>query len=217
MKKFFMMVIAAALTAPAIADESKIKRWKTFDSMGCMMLRECTEDVIQVKTWMTLGEQYEKYKDELTDILTSLNQIGVNVYIGDNKYFAFATRGLYYVKGNDMFLNEKYIIDPRMTLKVLRHEGWHVAQDCMAGTIDNTFTAVILQDGKVPDWIVNGAEKTYPASSAPYESEAMYAAFSDTMTRDALKVCAGPKKMWEVYKPTPLTKKWLMEQGYISK
>jgi len=87
----------------------------------------------------------------------------------------------------------------------------------MAGTIDNTFTGVILQDGVVPDWIANGAEKTYPQRAVPYEAEAMYAAFSDSMTRDALKVCAGPKKMWEVYKPTPLTKKWLLEQGYIAK
>ena len=48
-----------------------------------------------------------------------------------------------------MFFNEKYLSTPNVLLKVLRHEGWHTAQDCMAGTIDNTFTAVILQDGKV--------------------------------------------------------------------
>ena len=209
--------MAATLAAPAIADESEVKSWRSFDSMGCMMLRECTKDVRQVKSWRSFGDQYETFQEEISDILTSLSQIGVNVYIGDEKYFAFLTRGLYSVKGNDMFLNERYLSQPNVMLKVLRHEGWHIAQDCMAGTIDNTFTGVILQDGVVPDWIANGAEKTYPDRAVPYEAEAMYAAFSDTMTRDALKVCAGPKKMWEVYKPTPLTKKWLLEQGYIAK
>ena len=212
-----MMLMAAALTTPALADESKVKSWNSYDSMGCMMLRECTKDVRQAKTWMSFGEQHEVNKDEITDILTSLNQIGVNVYIGDNKYFYSLTRGLYYVKGNDMFFNEKYISSPTMLIKVLRHEGWHTAQDCMAGTLDNTFTAIILNPEKIPDWIKDGAKRTYPPSASPYEAEAMFAAFSDTMTRDALKVCAGPKRMWEVYKPTPLTKKWLMEQGFISK
>ena len=212
-----MMLMAATLAAPAIADESKVKSWRSFDSMGCMMLRECTKDVRQVKTWRSFGDSYEPYQEEITDILESLSRIGVNVYIGDNKYFAFNTRGLYSVKGNDMFLNARYLDNTTMMLKVLRHEGWHIAQDCMAGTIDNTFTAVIHQDGVVPDWIANGAEKTYRKEVVPYEAEAMYAAFSDTLTRDALEVCAGPKKMWEVYKPTPLTKKWLLEQGYIAK
>ena len=209
--------MAAALTTPALADESKVKSWNSYDSMGCMMLRECTKDVRQVKTWRSLGDEYEAFEEEISDILKSLSEIGVNVYIGDDKYFAFNTRGLYSVKGNDMFLNERYLSNPTMMVKVLRHEGWHIAQDCMAGTIDNTFTGVILQDGVVPDWIANGAEKTYPQRAVPYEAEAMYAAFSDSMTRDALKVCAGPKKMWEVYKPTPLTKKWLLEQGFIAK
>ena len=65
-----------------------------------------------------------------------------------------------------------------MMTKVVRHEAWHATQDCMAGTIDNTFTAVILQDGVVPDWIKDGAERTYPAHAAPYEAEAMWAAFN---------------------------------------
>ncbi len=219
MKRFITMLVAAALLAPASlnAKESKVKRWYSFDSMGCMMLRECTEDVRQVKTWRSLGDEYEKFEEEVTDILTSFRRIGINLYVGHPKYFASLTRGLYYVKGNDMFLNERYLSDPTMMIKVLRHEGWHAAQDCMAGTIDNTFTAVILQDGVVPDWIHRGAKRTYPAAAVPYEAEAMYAAFSDTMTRDALKACAGPKKMWKVYEPTPLTKKWLLEQGWMTK
>jgi len=36
------------------------------------------------------------------------------------------------------------------------------------------------------------------------------------MTAKALTACANGK-MWEVYKPTPLTEKWLREEGYLTK
>ena len=32
----------------------------------------------------------------------------------------------------------------------MRHEGWHAAQDCMAGTIDNSFIAIIKPQEEVP-------------------------------------------------------------------
>ena len=34
------------------------------------------------------------------------------------------------------------------------------------------------------------------------------------MTKQALEACANGK-MWEVYEPTPLTRKWLEENEYI--
>ena len=71
-----MMLMAATLAAPAIADESKVKSWRSFDSMGCMMLRECTKDVRQVKTWQSLGDEYEPFEEEISDILTSISRIG---------------------------------------------------------------------------------------------------------------------------------------------
>ena len=36
------------------------------------------------------------------------------------------------------------------------------------------------------------------------------------MTMKALDACASGK-MWEVYEPTPLTRKFLVEEGFISK
>ena len=35
-------------------------------------------------------------------------------------------------------------------MAVMRHEGWHAAQDCMAGTIDNSFIAIIKPQEEVP-------------------------------------------------------------------
>ncbi|MEK9699093.1 MAG: hypothetical protein VW270_25170 [Candidatus Poseidoniales archaeon] len=217
MKKFLASLFAAAAFASPVLAEDKVKTWRSFDSLGCMMLRECKEDVVELTTWSELGPEYGIAAEELDAIIAALKKVGATIYLADERYFAFRMRGVYDVRFNNIFLNKFYLDQPTKMIQVIRHEGWHIAQDCMAGTIDNTFTAVIHQDGVVPDWIANGAEKTYRKEVVPYEAEAMYAAFSDTLTRDALEVCAGPKKMWEVYKPTPLTKKWLLEQGYIAK
>ena len=197
--------------------EPKIERWKTHHSMGCMMLRECKNGVEEITKWEDLGPQFEPFAEELTKLITAANKSDIKIFLADDKYFVMMTRGLYSVNNNNFFLNRKYIDNPRMMTKVIRHEGWHAVQDCMAGTLDNTFTAVVLQDGVVPDWVKKGAEKTYPKSVAPFEAEAMYAAFDDKMTIKGLEACAGEKPMWKVYEPTPLTYKWLKEQGFITK
>jgi len=198
----------------ASATEPVIKRWKTFDSMGCMMLGDCTDGVQEIKSWEDLGSHYKPFSAELTQLISAANNAGIKIYLAEDKYFVMMTRGLYSTTNNNFFLNKKYINDPLMMTKVVRHEGWHAVQDCMAGTIDNTFTAVVLQDGVVPDWIKRGAEATYPAHAVPFEAEAMYAAFDDKMTIEGLKACASDTPMWSVYKPTPLTKKWLIKEGY---
>ena len=59
-------------------------------------------------------------------------------------------RGLYYTDVNKMFLNEFHMYSVDTFLNVLRHEGWHAAQDCMAGTIDNSFIAVIHNENVIP-------------------------------------------------------------------
>ena len=39
---------------------------------------------------------------------------------------------------------------------------------------------------------------------------------SNYETAEALEVCADPlKNMWDEYPPTPLTKEWLLKNGYI--
>ena len=106
------------------------------------------------------------------------------------------------MKGNDVFLNERYLSNPTMMV-VLDMKDGTLFKIVWLATIDNTFTAVVLQDGVVPDWIANGAERTYPEHAVPYEAEAMYAAFSDTMTRDGLKACAGSKRCGSLRTHTP--------------
>ena len=54
-------------------------------------------------------------------------------------------------------------------------------------------------------------------SVALFEAEAMAAMYSDTTTKDGLAACASDTPMWEVYPPTPLTTKWLVREGFITK
>ena len=215
MKKFLASVFAAAALASPVFAEEKVKSWRSFDSVGCMMLKECTEGVRKISTWSDLGPEYEIAAGEIDEIVQALDKVGASVYLADEKYFAFRMRGVYDVRGNSMFLNEFYIDQPTKMIQVIRHEGWHAAQDCMAGTLDNTFTALIHPEEAVPDWIRRGAERTYPKKVLPFEAEAMWAMYVEDKTVEALKVCGGPKKMWEHYTPTPLTGEWLKKEGFM--
>ena len=217
MKKFLASLFAAAAFASPVLAEDKVKTWRSFDSLGCMMLRECKEDVVELTTWSELGPEYGIAAEELDAIIAALKKVGATIYLADERYFAFRMRGVYDVRFNNIFLNKFYLDQPTRMIQVIRHEGWHTAQDCMAGTLENTFTALIFPEEDVPDWIRRGAERTYPKNVLPFEAEAMWAMYIEDKTKEALEVCAGPKKMWEYYSPTPLTEEWLEQEGFIKK
>ena len=103
-------------------------------------------------------------------------------------------------------------------MAVMRHEGWHAAQDCMAGTIDNSFIAIIHDQEKVPGMyqaIVKSAYMAQP-KAIPWEKEAYWAGHTEGMTAKALESCAAGT-MWTDYEPTPMTREWLVENGFLSK
>ena len=222
MKKFVLgMMAAASMSVPVLADDSKItKGYNSMDSMGCMLVRECTDGVKQVFSLLDISseypntESYTPYADEFNRMLTSLSQVGVKVFLADSKYFPALHRGVYHTVGNNFFLNRKYMGYPGTLMQVMRHEGWHAAQDCMAGSIKNSLIAIIKPEEEVPViWRVM-AERTYPERAVPWEAEAGWAGRTEGMTEKALAACATGK-MWEVYEPTPLTRKYLVEEGYI--
>lgn len=211
------LAIFANMTFLPVKADPVIEEWKTLNSMGCMMLEECTDEVKQIKSWRDLGPEYGKFSQELDSIFASMNKLGIKFFLADDKYFLGLTRGLYSVNSNNIFANKKYITNTRIMLQIIRHEGWHAVQDCMAGTIENTYTAIVYPTSTIPDWIVRGANRTYMKSVAIFEAEAMAAMYSDTTTKDGLAVCASDTPMWEVYPPTPLTTKWLVREGFITK
>jgi len=220
MKKFLLAMILAA--SPAFAGEEKLtKGFYTMDAMGCMLLRECTKDVQQVFNITDIANahpdsDYGIIVDEFHDMLASLNRVGVKVFLADEKYFPVGHRGVYHTVGNNFFLNKTYMRRPGVLMSVMRHEGWHVAQDCMAGTIENSLIAIIKPEEEVPMIWREMVERTYPKHAQPWEAEATWAGKTEGMTQKALQSCAKGT-MWTDYEPTPLTRKYLVEEGYLSK
>ena len=215
------MLAAASLSVPVLADDSKItKGYNTMDSMGCMLLRECTDGVKQVFSLLDVSSEYPNtddfypVSDEFNRMLVALGQVGVNVFLADGKYFPIGHRGVYHTVSNNFFLNRTYVHRPHVLMSVMRHEGWHAAQDCMAGTIENSLIAIIKPEDEVPMiWRVM-AERTYPKHAVPWEAEATWAGKTEGMTQEALESCAKGT-MWTDYEPTPLTRKYLIDEGYI--
>ena len=226
MKKIIMSAVAAvAVALPALSapnHDSKItKGFKTMDAMGCMLLRECTDGVNKIESIATIADEYpdtdySAVADEFHAMLLALEQVGVGVFLADSKYFPVGHRGVYHTVGNNFFLNKNHMGKTNYLMQVMRHEGWHAAQDCMAGTIENSLIAIIKPEEEVPMvWRVM-AERTYPEHAVPWEAEAGWAGRTENMTMNALQACAAGE-MWKVYEPTPLTRKYLVEEGYITK
>ena len=220
-----MALMAACLAVPAaIADPLKDEDYFTMHSMGCMLLQECTDDVREVFSLLDVSSQYDNTEaftpvaNEFNNMLVSLNQVGVNVYLADEKYFPVGHRGVYHTVSNNFFLNKAFMGRPGTLMSVMRHEGWHAAQDCMAGTIDNSLIAIIMPEDDVPMLWQEMVKRTYmlQPGAIPWEKEAMWAGKTEGMTMAALSACATGE-MWNVYPPTPLTREYLVKEGYISK
>ena len=220
-KTILAMLAAVSLSTPALADSKITKGYNTMDAMGCMLLRECTDGVKEINGIVDISSEYYNWTDfaSITDefdrMLSALNKVGVKVFLAPEKYFPPQHRGVYHTVGNNFFLNKEWMDSPRILMSVMRHEGWHAAQDCMAGTIDNSLIAIILPEDDVPMIYQVMVERTYDDKSAwPWEKEASWAGRTEGMTMKALEACAAGS-MWEVYEPTPLTRKYLVKEGFI--
>ena len=205
------------------ANEDKItKGFYTMDAMGCMLLRECTDGVKQVHTMLDVSTEYDDPErftgvaHEFNMMVDALKAVGSNVYLADQKYFPIGHRGVYHTVSNNMYLNKAYMHRPSALMSVVRHEGWHAAQDCMAGTIKNNMIAIIHNEEDVPMIWQELAKRTYRdmPHAIPWEKEASWAGKTENMTMKALQSCARGT-MWTDYEPTPLTGEWLRENGYI--
>ena len=222
MQKWILSLLL--LASPVMADPINEDDYYTNHSMGCMILRECTDDVKEITTLLDISSKYpnsDSYypvSDEFNRMLTSLNRVGVKVFLADEKYFPVGHRGVYHTVSNNFFLNKTFMNRPGTLMSVMRHEGWHAAQDCMAGTIDNSLIAIILPEDTVPPMYQEIVKRTYmlQPGAIPWEKEAYWAGKTEGMTEKALSACAAGN-MWNVYKPTPLTREYLVKEGYISK
>ena len=208
------------LSGTSVLANEKIKGFKTYDSMGCMLLRECTDGVYEIKSSSDLRAYYpdtdfSRISVEFDRIVKSLNKVGVGVFLADEKWFPVGHRGVYHTVSNSFFLNRAHMHRPHVLMSVTRHEGWHAAQDCMAGSIENCMIAIIKPEEEVPMIWQELVKRTYPPHAQPWEKEATWAGKTEGMTQDALEACAAGS-MWEVYKPTPLTLEWLRENNFVN-
>ena len=222
MKKLLSLVSALVLGATPVLAEPEIKQWNSAHSMGCMLLRECTEGVEPITDLEVLKSRFPDSNfdivgPEFLALKDEMSRIGIGVYLADEKYFVRGTRGIYHTVGNNFFLNTKYMWDPKTLLSVTRHEGWHAVQDCMAGSIDNNSIAVVWHDGVVPQGYQVRANVAYAMMPAaiPWEAEAIWAGDTAYQTVNALKACKNPNgDIWQVYSPTPMTGEWLIDNGF---
>ena len=209
------------MTVPVEAKPSK--GYYTMDAMGCMLLRECTDGVDKVESVASIASEYpdsnfDPIANEFNRMLTSLSRVGVNVFLADEKYFPVGHRGVYHTVSNNFFLNKTFMKRPHVLMSVMRHEGWHAAQDCMAGTIDNSLIAIIKPEDEVPMIWQDIATETYKnmPHAIPWEKEATWAGKTEGMTMEALESCAKGT-MFTDYEPTPMTREWLIENNYLTK
>ena len=207
-------------TSPSLANPLKESEYFTNHSMGCMLLQECTDGVKEVTNLLDVSSQYPNTDAfypvtvEFNSMLSSLNTIGVKVFLAPEKYFPVGHRGVYHTVSNNFYLNDAFMHRPNVLMSVMRHEGWHAAQDCMAGTIKNSMIAIIHNEDEVPMLWQEMVERTYPPSAQPWEKEATWAGKTEGMTQKALASCARGT-MWTDYEPTPMTREWLKQNGYI--
>ena len=76
------------------AGEDKItKGYNSMDAMGCMLVRECTNDVNEVYSLLDVSSQYENperytpHAHEFNSMLLAMHQVGIKVYLADERYF----------------------------------------------------------------------------------------------------------------------------------
>lgn len=221
MRKLFVSLLSLSLIGAPVLADPEIEQWKTPHAMGCMLLRECVEDTYRIHSVANLKQhithpKYDDVREEADAILSELDKMGVEVYLASDKYFTRGVAGSYHTQMNNFYLNDSYVDDPIQLITTLRHEGWHAAQDAMAGTINNTFLAVIEDDTKIPNLYVMMTEIAYPESARPWEQEAKWAGDTKNMTLNVLRAINNSNgRPWEVLEPTPLTRLWLEDNGYL--
>ena len=112
---------AHGLTVPVNAGEDKItKGYNSMDAMGCMLLRECKEDVKEVYSLLDISSEYPNTEEftpvaqEFNRMLMTMNQIGIKVFLADQRYFPIMHRGVYHTVSNNVYLNRRYMNEPHI-------------------------------------------------------------------------------------------------------
>ena len=96
----------------------------SMESLGCLLLQECTEGVVQITSKKDLEEYYGtsyNFGKEFDEMLQSLTKIGSNVYIVPEEYFPAGHRGVYHTVSNHFYLNDAFMHRSHTLMSVMRH------------------------------------------------------------------------------------------------
>ena len=190
------MIIASTMILSPINAESfnNIMRSQSY-SIDCMASEKCIDGVKQIKSISDISNSfpnvdYSMITAEVNVMLDILKRIKVKVFLADQKYFPVRYRGIYSTKRNNFYINKRYANNPRSILFTMRHEGWHVAQDCKAG-INNKRLEIILNEKYIPQIYRDYVEKVYTGEPdhIPFEKGAFWASVTKDVTQWALDAC----------------------------
>jgi len=203
------LLLLLALSIPcATADETSYTR----TAFECMKQKKCTVGVNKLTP--------DSYDGEARDIIKNLDRIGVSVHIAAPRYFIDEYRGVYFPDKNSIYINKRYINRSEKFLsfiQILRHEGWPVAQDCMAGSLYNSDMQAILSHESIPEHITEEtfARYGFDPTVVRIEREAVMAMYEPNMTTKALEACNSDTPIWETYFPPKKTWKYLYWNGHL--
>ena len=214
------LTLVTPLSANTIAKKQPTVAPYSLAAMGCMVLLECTEGIEKLtsESETLKAKQLDPFREEVKRILVALEKVKVDVYIAQPRYFTPRTVGIYKPNLNRLYINESLLQDPREFLGTLRHEGWHVVQDCMGGGLQTSFMAQVHQDSEIPSWIMKSTRLAYESMgmsrAIPWEADANWAEEQSNQTAKHIEMCAkGP--LWDQIRPTPMTMEWLVGCGWM--
>jgi hypothetical protein len=222
MRKFLIFTcIGMSFVPPVLALESvshpEVKK-HTVGALGCAVLLECKNNIERVTVDYNFGPQQTEYLEEIKRIVKSFDSLSVEFYIADEFYFPHNTNGIYKPGLNRLIIRKDLLDDKNEFIKTLRHEGWHVVQDAMAGGVNNAFIAQVHQDHEIPETLKLRTQLVYGAAGQTagmsWEIDANIAELHPNKTAKYLEM-AIVAPLWTQVEPTPLTKDWLVGCGYM--
>ena len=116
-----LMVASLMIASPINAESFK----EISHTSKCMIYRKCKDGVKPINDISDIASSYPDSNfnivaDEFNRMLTSLKTIGVEVFLGDERYFPKLYRGVYSSRKNNIYLNEAYMKDPGGFIRTMR-------------------------------------------------------------------------------------------------
>ena len=107
MKKLILMVASLMIASPINAESfNEIVNSRSY-TLKCMIYRKCKDGVKPINDISDIASSYPDSNfnivaDEFNRMLTSLKTIGVEVFLGDERYFPKKYRGVYSSRKNNI-------------------------------------------------------------------------------------------------------------------